>query len=425
MKPMIHKFGGASLRDATSIRNAGALITRLYHPGMVLVVSALGKTTNELEQIAGACFRREPQATELVLALQKKHADLARELLPPPALQPLLDALHNTLVEIDWVMEEERREHYDYVYDQIVSLGEMLSTRLLAAYLQHLGLPVEWTDARDLIRTDNNYREARIDWTLTRELTLRQYAALKPEKIMLTQGFVGGTSENFSTTLGREGSDYSAAILAYCLGAGSVTIWKDVDGVLNADPRYFPNTAVIPELTYHEAIEMTFYGATVIHPKTIKPLQNSGIPLYVKSFVHPEEPGTCISAAPPRAPLPPMLVLKTMQTLLSISPRDFSFIEEENLSYIFSCFARHQVRVHLMQHAAISFSACVEGREPLLYQCLQSLSERFRVLRNDEVQLLTIRHYTEPLVMQYTGGKEVLLEQKTRGTGQWVMKKAL
>ncbi len=416
----VFKFGGASIKDAAAIRNVAEILASYKGQQLMIVVSALGKTTNALELITEAYYRKTGTAPALLEQLKRQHFNILSELFPEPE-HPVFAELNNTFVEIDWILEDEPVEKYDYLYDQIVSIGEMAATKMVSAYLNYRQIPTLWQDARDYIRTDNTYREATVDWQLTEQKILAGIPGLLNNRFVLTQGFLGGTSENYTTTLGREGSDYTAAILAYALRASQVTIWKDVPGVLNADPRYFPGARKIEKLSYHEAIEMTYYGATVIHPKTIKPLQNRKIPLYVRSFLHPEEEGTVIEEFSGSSLLPPMpvLVLKQKQVLLSMSAKDFSFIAEDNLSYIFGILAAYRVKMNLMQNAAISFSVCADQSDKIR-EMIAELSNSFTVKINENLTLLTIRHYTESVIDKYIAGKNILLEQKSRHTVQLV-----
>lgn len=330
--------------------------------------------------------------------------------------------LENTFVELHWAIEDEPTHGFDFEYDQIVSMGEIISTKIISAYLNHAGITNTWIDIRGVIQTDNTYREGKIDFELTGSLVDKiLLPRLKEGRMVITQGFIGGTSENFTTTLGREGSDYTASVLAFCLNASDVTIWKDVPGVLNADPKWFSNTKKIDELSYHDAIELTYYGATVIHPKTIKPLQNKNIPLYVKSFLKPQESGTVIRDGEIRLNIP-SYIFKVNQVLISIQPKDFSFIAEDNLSDIFELFSRHGVKINLMQLSAISFSVCCDndpGRIPALVGKLKDL---FKVLYNADVELMTVRYYTPETLDTLTEKKVILLEQRSRHTVQMVMK---
>jgi aspartate kinase len=330
--------------------------------------------------------------------------------------------LENDFVELLWAIEDEPVSTYNFHYDQIVSMGEVLSTRIVSAYLNEVGNKCQWFDARGIIQTDNTYREGKIDFELTKQLAQKNLPLLvKQNHIILTQGFIGGTSENFTTTLGREGSDYTAAVLAYSLDAESVTIWKDVPGVLNADPKWFSNTEKIDELTYQDAIELAYYGATVIHPKTMQPIQNKNIPLYVKSFLKPNEPGTVIKNTHKHLPIP-SFIFKVNQMLITISPRDFSFIAEENLSKIFSLFHLHQVKINVMQLSAISFSVCVDMDDKKIPALIQILQADFKVLYNDKLELVTIRYYNQSTIDRVCVDKEILLEQKSRYTVQLVVR---
>ncbi|MCS6990819.1 MAG: aspartate kinase [Chitinophagales bacterium] len=413
-KVQVFKFGGAALQDAEGFRNVLHLLKPYRGQPLVIVISALGKTTNALEQVVEAYFHDPVEALHRLQALKKQHELIALQLFD--ASDPVIDKLHNTFAEAEWLLEEHRREPYDYVYDQVVAVGELASSLLVARLLEVNGLETRWLDVRDLIITDDSFREANVHWPETiQRITNNISTSINPPWIV-TQGFIAATSGNRTTTLGREGSDYSAAIFAHALDATSVTIWKDVPGVLNADPRLVPNAIPIRQLSYHEAIEMSYYGATVIHPKTIKPLQNKSIPLYVRSFVDAELPGTVINHEQTEV-LPPIVVLKNRQVLLSIYPRDFSFITEAALSEIFSLLSNHRMRTHLMQQSAMSFSLCTDENERL-EALLTDLRRSFAVRENRNLHLLTIRHYTEPLLAQLLKNAAIYLEQKSRHTVQ-------
>src|SRR5690606_32053495 len=335
----VFKFGGASVKDADSIRNVAHIITKCKQDELLVVVSALGKTTNALTEVTQHFVDQTGQAFDLLEKVKTAHQQILTALFDA-SHHPIFDEIANCFVEIEWILEEEPQDSYDYLHDQIVSPGEIVSSKILAAYCAHTGLPIKWIDARDSLLTDNTYREAEVDRQKPADKIRRGLPTILDEQIIITQGFIGSTSENFTTTLGREGSDYSAAIFAACLQADDVTIWKDVPGVLNADPKWFNPTELIPELSYTDAIELTYYGATVIHPKTIKPLQNKKITLNVRSFVHPEEPGTLIRTTN-NGLLIPSFIFKVNQVFVSILPRDFSFIVEDNLSHIFNLFHSH------------------------------------------------------------------------------------
>lgn len=420
----LFKFGGASVKDAAAVRNVAQLLRNYQQQPLVVVISAMGKTTNALERLTDAYYTGNTELAQQVLdEVRTYHTALLDELFTDKT-HPVYTDIHNTFVEVEWAIEDAPTHTYDCEYDQIVSLGELLSTKIVSHYLTHSGVNSQWWDVRDFIKTDNTYREGKVDWTLTQACVhelLLPWMHAHPGIPVITQGFLGVTSENFTTTLGREGSDYTAAILAYCSAAESVTIWKDVPGVLNADPKWFDDTQLIPELAYQDAIELTYYGATVIHPKTIKPLQNKGIPLFVRSFVQPDAPGTKIHGG--QVPLPvPCFIFKVNQVLLSISPKDFSFIVEENLSRIFGLFGEHGVHLNMMQNSALSFSVCVDQQERRLPGLLNALRNDFRVLMNEQLELVTIRHYDQATIDRVTKGKELLLEVKSRYTVQMIMK---
>lgn len=421
----VFKFGGASVKDAAAVKNVAGILKRFAGEELIVVVSAMGKTTNALERLTDAFFYKKEDPSAILDEIKKYHFDILGQLFENRN-HPIFDELHNTFVELDWAIEDEATHSYDCEYDQIVSLGELLATKIVNACLVEAGVPSKWWDVRDFIKTDNTYREGKVDWELTEQLVQQQLPAhfkSGKEKVIVTQGFLGVTSENFTTTLGREGSDYTAAILAWCMNAESVTIWKDVPGVLNADPKWFDDTRLIEQLSYQDAIELSYYGATVIHPKTIKPLQNKKIPLYVKSFVQPEAPGTVIRDE--QAPLPiPCFIFKVNQALISISPKDFSFIMEENLSDIFDTLYRHGVKLNMMQNSAISFSVCVDNNERKLPGLIKALQEKYRVLYNDDLELVTIRYYDQQTIDRVSTGKKILLEVKSRYTVQMVMKNA-
>jgi aspartate kinase len=423
----IFKFGGASVKSAEAVKNVASILKQHTGDNIIVVVSAMGKITNALESLATAYFYKKSDPSPVLEEIKKYHFDLLKELFPNPA-HPIFVDINNTFVELDWAIEDEPTHDFDHEYDKIVSMGEIISSRIISAYLNEAGQNNKWFDVRGLIRTDNTYREGRVDWDLTASLVeeeLLPYFKRSSEKqIVVTQGFLGGTSENFTTTLGREGSDYTAAILAYTTDAESVTIWKDVPGVLNADPKWFDETELLPQISYQDAIELSYYGATVIHPKTIKPLQNKKIPLFVRSFIDPASPGTVINDV--QSPLPvPCFIFKINQTLLSISPKDFSFIVEENLSSMFNLFAEKQVRVNVMQNSAISFSVSVDNDQSKLPELIKMLQNDYRVLYNDNLELITIRYYDQATIDRVTMGKEILLEVKSRYTVQLVVRNEL
>lgn len=416
----VFKFGGASVKDAEAIKNVAEILRAQLQQDTVLVVSAMGKTTNHLENLVRSYLNQDANALSLLQEIKKFHFDLVDALFVKG--DKIYDDLENVFVELLWHIEEEPAYGYNYHYDQLVSQGEVLSTHIISAYLNKVGIANQWLDIRNVIQTDNNYREGKVDYDLSSTLALTQLLPLvKKHGLVVTQGFIGGTSENFTTTLGREGSDYTAALLAYFLDAERVVIWKDVPGVLNADPKYFKNTKKIDELSYHDAIELTYFGASVIHPKTIKPLQNKNIPLYVRSFLHPQEPGTLIRDKEQRSEVT-SYIFKDQQILISIMPKDFSFIAEDNLSEIFSIFSKHHVHVHLMQNSAISFSICTDNDPQKIEPLMAELQAHFKVLYNNNVELMTIRNYDPEIIAKLSENKTILLEQRSRNTFQMVIR---
>ncbi|MCD6067718.1 MAG: aspartate kinase [Bacteroidetes bacterium] len=418
---LVFKFGGASVKDADAVKNVAAILQRYKRQKVIVVISAMGKTTNALEQLSKAFFYKKEDPHGILEAIKKYHFDIVEQLFPDKT-HPFYNELENTFVELLWAIEDEPTHGFNHEYDQIVSMGELISTKIVSAYLNFAGIANEWVDSRGVIQTDNTYREGKIDFELTQSLVTNDLLPkFNSSDILITQGFLGGTSENFTTTLGREGSDYTAAVLAYCAGAESVTIWKDVPGVLNADPKWFDNTVKINELTYQDAIELTYYGATVIHPKTIKPLQNKNIPLYVRSFLKPEEEGTVVKDSKKKLPIA-SFIFKVNQVLISIQPKDFSFIAEDNMSAIFQVFFRHGVKIHMMQLSAINFSLCTDNDEEKIAGVLKELQDEYRVLYNEDVELCTIRYYDQSTIDRVSINKQVLLEQKSRYTAQLVLK---
>jgi aspartate kinase len=417
----VFKFGGASVKDAQGVKNVVEVFKQFPNQKIAVVVSAMGKTTNSLERLAKAFFYKTENAEIILEEIKKYHVDICHHLFANSS-HPIFIELENTFVELYWAIEDEPTHGFDFEYDQIVSMGEVISTKIISAYLNDVGLQNKWIDARGLIQTDNTYREGKVDFELTETLIKRDLLPVfNSFNSIVTQGFIGGTSENFTTTLGREGSDYTASILAYCLNADNVTIWKDVPGVLNADPKWFSHTKKIDQLSYHDAIELTYYGATVIHPKTIKPLQNKNIPLYVKSFLQPKDEGTVIKDGEKRLHIP-SYIFKINQVLISIQPKDFSFIAEDNLSDIFEVFAKHGIKINLMQLSAISFSVCCDNDESKIQNLVNELQSQFKILYNSGLELMTVRYYTQETIDTLTYQKIILLEQRSRYTVQMVMR---
>jgi aspartate kinase len=419
---MVFKFGGASVRDAEAVRNVAAILQLFQGQDLVVVVSAMGKTTNALEAVVSSHLSGDGQAMAHLNLVRTYHQEIIQTLFPDNN-HPVYAAVDNYLLEVEWVLDEAPRDP-NFTYDQITGFGELISTTIVSAYLNEAGVINRFVDIRDCLLSDNTYREAKIDWKESERKTRAVIAQSISEdvRIVVTQGFIAATSENFTTTLGREGSDYTAAILAHLLDAESVTIWKDVPGVLNADPKYYADAQKLEQISYTDAIELAYYGASVIHPKTIKPLENKGIPLHVKSFLNPQGKGTLIGKDLQTKPQVPSFIYKNNQVLLSLSSRDFSFIAEENLSAIFAEFASRAVRINLMQNSAISFSICFDYDEQKTIALIETLRKQYRVRYNTGVQLCTIRHYYPSTIDSIVQGNEVLLEQRSRTTAQLVLK---
>ncbi|MDQ3051988.1 MAG: aspartate kinase [Bacteroidota bacterium] len=419
----VFKFGGASVKDAAAVKNVTKILSGFTDDKLVVIISAMGKTTNALEKVVNAYYNKTGEAAALLNDVKDYHNKIIAELFPLPG-NPIVDVVNNVFVEVEWVLEEPPSRGFAFAYDQVVSAGELISTRIISAYLSQSGVENTWLDARDVILTDNNYREGNVNWDLTQnrcEQIVQPVLTVNGKKI-ITQGFIGSTSENFTTTLGREGSDYSAAIFAYCLAAEDVFIWKDVPGVLNADPKFYTDAQKLDKMSYHDAIELAYYGASVIHPKTIKPLENRNISLHVKSFMNPDLPGTVIGKDLQTKPLIPSFIFKENQMLLSISAKDFSFIAEDNLSEIFGLFATLGIKINLMQNSAISFSVCIDNDKFKAPKLVEQLQQTYKVLYNENLQLFTVRHYYPSTVEMLTAGKEILLEQRSRHTAQFVVR---
>ena len=425
----VFKFGGASVKDPDSVRNVVRIIKEHGSRPLVVVISAMGKTTNALEKLTAFFMEGHKEGmTDIYDQVRQFHFDIASGLFPDKR-HKIFSILEQSFYQLYYYITETPGSNYNYEYDRIVSTGEQVSTQIVSLYLNENGVPNQLFPAQKLIITDAHFRDAHIDWILTPRVVksklmpyLRPTADNNKPSVVITQGFIGGTSQGFTTTLGREGSDYTAAIIAYSLDASEVIIWKDVPGVLNADPKLFADTMLMPNLSYQEAIELAYYGATVIHPKTLKPLLRKGIPLKVKSFFAPDSQGTVINQQSESDSLLPSYIIKFNQVLASIFPKDFSFIAEHNLSRIFADFAQHGVKINLMQNSAISFSVCFDKDKTKTPALLRDLGKNFHVKYNDQLELITIRHYekadTRPLIQ----GREVLLEQKSRTTLQMVVR---
>lgn len=413
----VFKFGGASVKDAAAVRNVADIIA-LYPEPLLVVVSAMGKTTNALENIYAQALAQNDFRTPLQ-DLADYHWRVATDLFPEEKQHPVFQSIQEQFTALQEYLPHLQKDCYDEQYDQIVSYGEIISSLLVYHYLAAQGFKVAWQDCRTCICTDSNWREARVDWPLTEEKIREQVGPLLEQNLVVTQGFLGGTTGQRTTTLGREGSDFSGAIFAFCLRAESLTIWKDVAGFLNADPKHFRNTVKYDEISYQETVEMAYYGATVIHPKTIKPLANRHIPLYVKSFLHPTDPGTVIREIK-NDKLVPAFIRKANQCLISFSVRDFTFVSEKNLSVIFQALAELRFKINLMQNSAISFSVCSDYDQNRLKRLKERLQEQFVIHYNASLLLYTIKNYTENSINFLTVDKEILLEQRTRATFQFV-----
>ena len=410
----VFKFGGVSIKDVQGIKNIGEILKKHSDDQLVIVFSAMGKVTNMLEKVVDAYVQNSADATLALKKVKDFHEEIINELFTKE--HTIFNEVNNLFVEIEWVLEEDPNQDYAYDYDQIVSIGEFLSTRIMSAYLSQIGFENTWLDARDLIRTDNFYRNAKVDWETTTSFIKNIIKA----KHSITQGFIGCTSENFTSTLGREGSDFSAAILAYCLDAKEVVIWKDVPGMMNADPKQFKDAKLLSKVSFDEAIELAFFGAKVIHPKTIQPLKKKNISLHIKSFLNPENEGSIIKNEVKNPIEIPSFIIKENQILISISDENLAFIVETHMSQIFSILAKYRVGVNLMQNSAVSFSICVDNDKHKIPQLIKELKIFFKVICNENLSLFTIRHYTNESAQLFLQGKDVVLEQKSSDTMQLV-----
>ncbi len=414
---IVFKFGGASVNSAPAVRNMAAIVSRHWaDKKTVVVVSAMGKTTNMLEQLV-TNDRITVEQGAMLQRVRDYHYAIVHELFPDKT-HPIYSALDTLFAQLQAQVSLPATD-YNFDYSQTVCYGELVSSTIISHYLNHIGLKNRWVDIRRIIRTDNQYREGIVDFATTQRLS----ASLNEgdDRLIVTQGFIAGSADGHTSTLGREGSDYSASILSYCLGAESMTIWKDVPGFLNADPKYFPDTVKIEQIPYNEAIELAYYGASVIHPKTVKPIQNKNIRLYIKSFLDPDAPGSVVGPYDTIQPLTPLYIFKNNQTLLSILPKDFSFIAEDNLQTIFAALARLNIRVNLMQNTALSFSLCIDDNPMLLSQLRDQLQHQFHLRYNQGLQLITIRYYTQHIIDHIVGTRTILLQQRTRTTTQLII----
>ncbi len=429
MEIFVEKFGGASVNSSSAVKNVEKILKREKKKRLV-VISAMGKTTNKLEIIVNDWFNNKVFNQEVFDDLLSYHEEIIKNLFTNDnhadfnnkQIDYTTDKINTFFRTIKENISTIAQSDYNFLYDSIVSFGERISTTIISDYLNYKGLTNKLISAIEIIKTDHNYRDANVDLKQTLQTVedviipnFQQY------DLIITQGFIGGTQENIATTLGREGSDYSAGLLSYCLKAKSMTIWKDVPGLLNADPKRIPQTTKIVSLPYSEAIELSYYGATIIHPKTIKPLENLSIPLYIKSFKNPDEQGSIICQTETVNPIVPNYIFKDNQILLSVFPNDFSFAVETNISKIFSILAKNKIKVNLMQNSAISFSVCFDENRNILPKLLEDFEQDFSVLYNTNLQLITIRHYTNQAIEEQTMGKRILIEQRSRITAQFLV----
>jgi len=414
-KAFVFKFGGASIKDASGLKNLVNILNNRLRNDLIIVISAMGKTTNGLETILKKKFSNEEYSSNINI-LKSQHIDICKDLFDEKHV--VFTHIENTFLKLERALAVEDKD-YDAIYDEVVSFGEIISTKIVQEYLCEQKLYCLWQDARELIITDQNHRSAKVNWAETEKNCKKSLLPKMAKFPVITQGFIGRSSKGNTTTLGREGSDYTAAILASCLNAASVTIWKDVPGVLNADPKKFEDTVLYAELDYHQAAEMTYYGASVIHPKTIKPLANKGIPLWVKSFVEPDAHGTLITKSTFKPDIP-TLIVKEEQLLLTFRVTDFTFINGEHLQLVYSLLNSLKLNVNLVQTSAISISICMDKDFFKLDKLLEAVKDIFELKYNEGLQLLTILNYNSDLVKYMEKGKKILLEQRTRNSYQIV-----
>ncbi|WP_432412437.1 aspartate kinase [Rasiella sp. SM2506] len=415
----VFKFGGASVKDAQGVKNVATVLKKTGEQDLLVVISAMGKMTNQLEKVVDAYLSETESATASIHEFTTYHTDIMIALFENTKL-PVFEEVSKIFNSLSTFLENNNSTNRPFVYDQVVGFGELVSTKIVSAYLSKIGVENTLLDVRTCIATDSNYRDAKVDWEATQQKISKKVST---KGITITQGFLGAEgANNFTTTLGREGSDYTAAIFAYCLNAEDVTIWKDVPGVLNADPRYFSKTTLLEQISYREAIELAFYGASVIHPKTLQPLQRKEIPLYVKSFLNPLDPGTCVGKGVTLHPMVSCFILKKNQVLISLSSLDFNFMMEDHIGNVFKWLHEYKMKVELIQNSAISFSVCIDNKYDMLEPLLNKLRSTFKVRWNENVTLYTIRHAEAKQVKALLKDKELLLKQESRGTVQLVVK---
>lgn len=416
----VFKFGGASVKDAEAVRNVARIIESYQNHQLLVVISAMGKTTNALEKILRSFIEGDENYQDQIAELKKFHFEILDELYQATD-RSAHHQLEDLFLQFEWFFELGEKENYDFLYDQIVGFGEIFSTKIITTYLQSVGIKAKWLDARNFIITNENYREAAVDFKLTQSMVERKIPALLQNEVILTQGFIGKNRMGHATTLGREGSDFSASIFAWALNAEEVCIWKDVPGVLNADPKKFDDTILFKELSYRDTVEMSYYGASVLHPKTIQPLQNKAIPLHVRSFVNPDQEGTRIAEGVAPQKEIPVIISKEGQALIHITSNDFSFIAENSLSLIFSALANNGIKIHVMRNSAMRFTLCADFDEKKFKNLRAELEPTFSMEVREDLHLLTIRNATEALLKNLLKDRDVRLEQRTEFVRQYVL----
>lgn len=418
----VFKFGGASVNSTDRIKNVADIVQSYSGEKLLIVISAMGKTTNALEKVVEAFYaNKKEEALQLFHTIKASHENTLKYLVSIH-WQPAAEQLNNFFTEIEWLLHDKPVREFDYYYDQVVCVGELLSTAIVSAYLQEAGIRNTWIDVRDIIRTDDNFRDATIDWNFTLNKVQAEVSPLvNNTNIVITQGFIGATDENESTTLGREGSDYTSAVFANMLNAESLTIWKDVEGVMNADPKQFPEATFISELNYDDVIEMAYYGAQIIHPKTIKPLQNKSIPFHVKCFLDKNMPGTVIHTKTLKG-LPPLIVLKEKQVLIHLHSKDFSFVGEKPVAELYHLLHDIRIKPNLIQTGAVTIQVCLDDHPDKIEKLALAASDLFEVQLEKNLTLLTIRHYNEKILQKMIAGKETELRQQSPDTVQLLMR---
>ena len=414
----IFKFGGASVKNAQSVTNLFNIVND-YNERIIIVISAMGKMTNAFESVVNNYFYKNSDLLNNLIEIKEFHFKILNKLFNNKDEKIFAD-VENLFTKLSEILNKPPTSNYDFEYDRIVSFGELLSTLIVSYYLNYKKLKNTWVDLRKSLKTNDTYREAKVNWKKTSEL-MNCVFTFKNTNLYITQGFIGSDNNNFTTTLGREGSDFTASIIAYSLNATEVTVWKDVAGIYNADPRIAADVQLLNKISYQEAIELSFYGAKIIHQKTIKPLQNKNIPLYVKSFVEPSNLGTVISNFKQNIePKVPVFIEKENQILITISPKDFSFVRENSINQIFTYIVKYRLKLNLMQNSALNFSIAVDNDSKKVKLFINALRKDFKVLYNDNLVLKTIRHYNKVAIQEIRERYNIYLEQKTRSTAQFL-----